>query len=78
MWEGRGVISARLRRMTNPTGERVVDVKACNGADAGPCGHGYHEEEKEPCVRRGKGEEGRQSIYRACTMDDVIMRVRYA
>jgi hypothetical protein len=76
--DGRGVISARQRRMTNPTGERVVDVKACNAADAGPCGHGHHEEEKEPRVRRGKGEEGCQSIYRACTMDEVAKRVRNA
>ena len=25
---------------TNPAGKRVVDVKACNAADASPCGHG--------------------------------------
>ncbi len=57
--------------MTNPTGDRVEDVKACNGADTGPCGHGHHEEEKKPCVRSGKGEEGRQSVYRAYTVIDV-------
>lgn len=55
--------------MTNPTGERVVNVKACDGADAGPSWHGYHEEEKKACVRRGKCEKGRQSVYCACTKD---------
>ena len=49
--------------MTNPTGDGVVDVKTCNSADTGPCGHGHHEEEKEPCIRSGKGKEGRQGVY---------------
>jgi hypothetical protein len=52
--------------MTNPTGDGVVDVKTCNSADTGPCGHGHHEEEKEPCIRSGKREEGCQGVYRAC------------
>ena len=69
-----GMTEECLQRMTNPTGERVVDVKTRNAADAGPCGHGHHEEEKKPSVRRGKGEEGRQSVYRACAMDDVRKR----
>ena len=53
--------------MTNPTGHGVVDVKTCNTADTGPCGHGDHEEEKKACIRSGKGEEGRQGVYRAYT-----------
>jgi hypothetical protein len=51
--------------MTNPTGDGVVDVETCNSADAGPCGHGDHEEEKEARIRSGNGEEGRQGVYRA-------------
>ena len=55
----------KRERMTNLTGEGVVHVKTCNSADTGPCGHGRHEEEKESCIRGGKGEEGRQAVYRA-------------
>jgi hypothetical protein len=36
--------------------ECVVDVKARDATDAGPCGHGHHEEEEELCTWRGKGE----------------------
>jgi hypothetical protein len=60
--------------MTNPIGEGVVDVKARNGADTGPCRHGNHIEEKKPCVRCGKGKH----IYCTCAMDDVAKRVRHA
>ena len=53
------------KKRTNPTGDGVVDVETCNSADAGPCGHGDHEEEKEARIRSGNGEEGRQGVYRA-------------
>lgn len=52
-------------RTTNLTGDGVVDVKTRNSADTGPCRHRHHEKEKEPRIRSGKGEEGRQGIYRA-------------
>ena len=46
-------------------GDGVVDVKTRNSADTGPCGHRHHEKEKESRIRSGKGEEGRQGVYRA-------------
>jgi len=57
--------AAKREKATNPASESVVDVKACNGADAGPCGHGHHKEEKELCTWCGKGEEGCEGVYRA-------------
>jgi hypothetical protein len=36
--------------------ERVVDVKARDAADTGPCGHGDHEEKEELRTWRGEGE----------------------
>lgn len=55
----------RREKVTNPASKGVVDIKACYGADAGPCRHGHYKEEKELRTWRGKGEEGGEGIYRA-------------
>ena len=76
-YEGRCVVfppkqqEKEKRGLTNPASEGVIDVEARNGADTSPCGHGHHEEEKEPRAWRRKGEEGCEGVYRAYTVPDV-------
>jgi hypothetical protein len=69
-----GMLAIRNERGTNPASQCVVDVKACDGANAGPCGHRHHEEEEELCTWRRKGKEGRQGVYRAYEMCELAKR----